>query len=130
MIDVTAALMIRDGKILIAQRGGGEKLGGKWEFPGGKIEENESPEFCLKRELREEFGIDVEVGEFFHNSEFEYPEIKINLMAYWVKKFDGDMNLSVHSRVKWIDFGDLKRYDFAPADIPIVGKLMKEFEEG
>ncbi len=64
MTTVTCAIIEKEGKILLARRAVGQKLAGKWEFPGGKVEDGESPEECLKRELEEEFGIQVEVGAF------------------------------------------------------------------
>ena len=66
MTDVTAAILIRENKVLIAQRKITDNQGGKWEFPGGKIQGGESPRECLKREMREEFGINVSVGEFLY----------------------------------------------------------------
>ena len=69
---VTCALIESEGKILIARRAADQKLAGKWEFPGGKVEDKESPEECLKRELEEEFGIQVEVGEFIASNTNHY----------------------------------------------------------
>ncbi len=81
LVTVTAAILKKDNKILIAKRKEGH-LANKWEFPGGKLESNESPEECLKRELREEFGIDTKIGKLVATSIYEYPHIKIKLMAY------------------------------------------------
>ncbi|HAY21665.1 MAG TPA: hypothetical protein DCY27_05775 [Desulfobacterales bacterium] len=79
MKNVTAAILINDGKILIAKRGPRDKLPNKWEFPGGKIEHRETPEECLKREMQEEFQIEVMVGEFLGESVYHYNHGSIRL---------------------------------------------------
>jgi 8-oxo-dGTP diphosphatase len=80
---VTAALIVRDGKILIAQRNQMDKLAGKWEFPGGKIEPGETPEVCLKRKICEEQGIQKNVGALFSDTVYDYTSDSIHLFAYW-----------------------------------------------
>jgi|SRR5208283_2865664 len=120
MKDVTAAIMEKEGKILIARRKQGLHLAGKWEFPGGKVEIGESPEACLKREMREEFGIDVEVGNFVAANEFDYGNIHIRLLAYRVNYRSGDFILSDHSEVQWVPKSELMNYDLSEADKPIV----------
>jgi 8-oxo-dGTP diphosphatase len=82
MIDVTAAILVKDGKILIAKRKSSDKIPDKWEFPGGKLEAGETPRECLKREIQEEFGIDVSVGEFLGESMYHYDLGPIRLLAY------------------------------------------------
>ena len=82
MIQVTAAIMDRGGRILIAQRKPTGKLPNKWEFPGGKVEDGETTEECLKREMAEEFGIEVIVGEYLGDSVYHYEHGTIKLLAY------------------------------------------------
>ena len=123
MKDVTAAVIENSGRILIARRRQGLYLAGKWEFPGGKVEKGETPEACLRRELREEFGIDVEIGNFIAASEFDYGAIHIRLLAYHVYYRTGDFILSDHSEVQWVPKSELVNYDFAEADKPIVCKI-------
>ncbi len=120
---VTAAVIEKDGKILIAKRKRGRTLGGKWEFPGGKIEPGETPEECLKRELKEEFGIEVEIGEFISSSIFKYKLIPIELLAYKVKHISGNFEVREHEEIKWISREELALYDFMDADKPI-GRLI------
>ena len=84
IIIVTAAIIKKDNKFLIAKRKEGH-LANKWEFPGGKLEPNETPEDCLKRELSEEFGIETIIGKYVTKSIHEYPHIKIELIAYEVE---------------------------------------------
>jgi 8-oxo-dGTP diphosphatase len=123
MIIVTAALILRGDRILIARRHRGDPLDGLWEFPGGKLEAGETPEQCLKRELREEFGIEARVGDFFMSNQHRYPHLAIELLAYWAEHLSGEFRLSDHDAIEWARFPDLARYAFAPADIPIVERL-------
>ncbi len=126
MIRVTAAIIQKDNKILIAQRRKDKNLGLKWEFPGGKIDKNETPEECLSRELKEEFGIKTKVGKFITNSIYKYPNIEIDLMAYYVDYLDGEFKLIDHERIEWVSKDNLKEFDFAEADIPIIDKLLSQ----
>jgi len=123
MKEVTAAIILRDNKVLIAQRAPGDKLAGKWEFPGGKTEPGETPPECLKREIREELEADVEVLDLFGESIYAYNSGTIKLMAFWCKWISGDFTLNVHSQIAWVNHHELDLYDFAPADIPFVEKL-------
>lgn len=122
---VTAAVIEKDGRILIAQRRKGSALGGKWEFPGGKIEPGETAEACLKRELREEFEIEAEIGKFIIESRFRYCLVPIELLAYRVKHISGDFKVNEHEEIRWVLPSDLSSYDFMPADEPIVKLLSK-----
>jgi len=123
MNEVTAAIILKDNKVLIAQRAPGENLASKWEFPGGKLEPGETPQECLKREIQEEFDVDVEVLDFFAESIYEYNSGTIKLLAFWCKWISGDFTLKVHSRIEWAAYNELDQYDYAPADIPLVEKL-------
>jgi len=124
IIDVTAAIIKKGNKFLIAKRGKGRHLECKWEFPGGKVEDNERPETCLQRELEEEFGITVEINDFFAESIFEYKDRKIRLLGYNVKYVAGEFQLNVHDEIRWISIDDFDKYDFAEADIPLVKKIV------
>ncbi|MHB8125257.1 MAG: (deoxy)nucleoside triphosphate pyrophosphohydrolase [Desulfitobacteriaceae bacterium] len=123
MKQVTAAIILKDNKILIVQRAPDDKLAGKWEFPGGKIEPRETQQECLKREIREELDVDIEVLDFFGESIYAYNSGRIRLIAYWCKWISGDFTLKVHSRIEWVNRNELDLYDFAQADIPLVKKL-------
>jgi len=123
---VTAAIIIDNVKVLIAQRAGNQNLAGKWESPGGKIEPGETPEECLKREVYEELGINIEVDDFFVESIYQYDTGTIKLIAYKAKWIDGEYRLSVHSEIKWVKPYELENYDFSPADISFVEKLKSE----
>lgn len=126
--EVTAALIIKDNKVLIAQRSPEDKLAGKWEFPGGKTEQGETPQECLKREIREELDVEIEVLDFFEASIYAYHSGAIKLMAFWCKWISGEFTLKVHSNVAWVNRQELDLFDFAPADIPLVDKLKRSHE--
>ncbi|KAF0125401.1 MAG: mutator MutT protein [Elusimicrobia bacterium] len=123
MKQVTAAVIEKDGRVLIAQRKSGDALAGKWEFPGGKLEPGETPEACLKRELREEFGVETEIGDFICSSRFEYKHFHIELLVYRARHLSGEFKLHDHTAIAWVEPADLLKYDLASADIPVVARL-------
>ena len=124
MIDVTAAILVKNGKVLIAKRKPEDKQPDKWEFPGGKIEAGESARECLKREMQEEFGIEVRVGKFLAESIYHYPDGSIRLLAYQAEWQAGDLALKDHADYAWAQCDRLAEFDFAPADLPFVRKLI------
>jgi len=126
MTTVTCAIIENEGKILIARRAKDQKLAGKWEFPGGKVEDGESPEECLKRELEEEFGIQTEVEEFITSNKHHYDHISIELMAFRIKYISGEFTLVDHDEIQWVKPEELLDYDLAEADIPIAKKLIED----
>ena len=123
-VQVTAAIIRRDGETLIARRRAEDHLGGLWEFPGGKIEDGESPEQCLARELREEFEVDATVGRFIISSRFNYGDREIELLAYEVAIAPGELTLNNHDEVRWVPTADLLQNELAAADIPIAQALV------
>ena len=125
IISVTAAILARDGKILIARRRSSDHLAGKWEFPGGKIEDGESPEECLRRELHEEFGVDTSIGEFLAESVYHYDHISIRLLAYRTLLGYGKLEPNDHDAYAWVTIDEMDAYDFAPADVPFVDRLKR-----
>ena len=124
-LKVVAAVIKQKDKILIARRKKGKHLELKWEYPGGKLEKYEDEIAALKRELKEEFSIDTEISKYLTESFYEYENININLRAYLVENFSGNFNLKDHDKIDWIKIEDIKKYDFAPADIPINNYLIK-----
>lgn len=122
---VSAAVIERDGRILIARRKQGWHEAGKWEFPGGTVEDGETPEECLKRELEEELDIIAEVGDLVCTSEHTYtPEWTIRLMTYRATVVSGDFNAKDHEEIRWVKARDLARYVFPEADKYVVERLM------
>jgi 8-oxo-dGTP diphosphatase len=126
MIEVAAAIVSNGNKVLIARRSANNHLAGYWEFPGGKIEPNESPEECLRRELNEEMGIEVKVNNFFMENIHAYKDRVIRLKAFKCDIINGDIVLREHDMFKWAEISELKKYQFAPADIPFINALLKE----
>lgn len=124
MILVVAAAIFKENKVLLAQRADGD-FENKWEFPGGKVEKKETEKNALKREIREELGVEIEVQGYIANNVYKYPNITIDLKLYCAEIFDDQFDLSVHKAVKWVDKEDLLDYDLAPADIKLA-KYVKE----
>ena len=124
IVRVTAAILEKDGKILIAKRKTGDDLfAGLWEFPGGKVEKGETPKKCMARELREELDIEVEVGELVTSNKHKYPHGIFELLAYRVKHISGEMVLNDHEEMKWVTADEMPRFEFPPADLPIIKYL-------
>lgn len=123
-IDVTAAVLSHNDNILIARRPPSCHLAGYWEFPGGKIEAGETPEICLKRELYEEFNIIADIHDFITESCFDYGSKQIRLLAYHATYCSGTFTLKDHDKLEWVTLADMKNYQFAPADIPIIDHLL------
>ena len=123
VIHVTAGIIRKENRILIAKRPN-HGNGGKYEFPGGKLEPGETMEDCLKRELNEEFDVESKIGSFITKSSFVYGGKSYCLHAYFVDEILGDPKLTVHDEIKWVTYNDLKNYEFMPADIPIVHELV------
>jgi len=124
MVIVAAAIMCKDKKVFIAKRPEGKSLAHHWEFPGGKQEKGESLQQTLQRELKEELGINVDVGDFFMRSVYEYEFGQIDMNCFWVQLREGEVvEPKEHEEVAWVRFCDLEKYCFAPADIPVVDKL-------
>ncbi len=130
MKDVTAAVIFRDGKVFIARRAPGENSAGGWEFPGGKVEKDESPQECLKRELYEELSIKTEIGDFVAESIYEYPKGLIRLLAYRAEITEGKIKLSVHDACSWVTVNELCKFELLPADVPVADKLAEMYQEG
>ena len=118
-IKVVAAVIKKDNKVLIARRKKGKSLEFMWEYPGGKVEPNEKEEQTLKRELFEEFQIQVDVKNYLTESFYDYSTFKINLRAYLVEHISGNFKLIDHDMIKWVSLEEFTHYTFAPADIPI-----------
>ena len=125
MIKVTAAILQRNDRVLIAKRSSNSSLPNKWEFPGGKVEPGETRQGCLKRELWEEFKINATVGNLFAESVFNYDHGCVRLIAYLVHTNDDITVLNAHDEVQWVPADQLLEYDLAPADIPIAEKIIK-----
>lgn len=127
MITVVAALIKKNDKILIARRATGDSnVYGKWEFPGGKVEQNEKEEAAIEREIKEEFDMDIRAKRYIINNICEYPARTIDLRLYECEYLGGEFKLRDHLEYAWIDIKDLLNYDLAKADIPLAEYLIGE----
>lgn len=115
---MAAAVIERDGLILVAQRASGVHAG-KWEFPGGKVEADETPAVALAREIEEEFGVAIEVGERLAEVEFLVAGRSYLLLAYRARHRQGEYRPTVHSRLAWLPPARLATLDLTPADVPV-----------
>ena len=126
MITVVAALIEKDNKYLIARRStGSQDVLGKWEFPGGKVEKDETEEHAIEREIKEEFEMDIKAIRFLTNNVCEYPSKTIDLRLYECKYLSGKFHLHDHSEYLFVDKNDIINYDLCPADIPLA-EFVKE----
>lgn len=125
MITVVAALIMKDDKYLIAKRKYGTNTKDKWEFPGGKVEKDESEEHAIEREIMEELETKVKAISFATNNICEYPDKTIDLRLYKCEYISGDFKLSDHSEIKFVNKNELLDYDLAPADIPLAEYIVK-----
>ena len=123
-IKVVAAIIKKDNKVFATQRGYGDFAGG-WEFPGGKIEEGESPESALVREIKEELDSEIQVGKLFYVVEYDYPQFHLSMNCYICELTKGTLTLVEHNAAKWLSKEELYSVDWLPADRGIVEKLEK-----
>jgi 8-oxo-dGTP diphosphatase len=130
MLEVTCGIIVNQNKILVTQRSEKMKLPLKWEFPGGKIEENETAEECILREIKEELNLEIEILKRLSASQYDYGTFKINLIPFIAKYQNGVIILAEHKDFKWIEAKDLLSLDWAPADIPILNEFLKDYYDG
>ena len=124
MINVTCAIVLRYDKILATQRSEKMKLPLKWEFPGGKLEPQESEIDCIKREIKEELNIEISILRKLSESIHDYGDVKIKLIPFVAKYNSGDILLTQHKDYKWMEKQDLLTLDLAEADLPIVREFL------
>lgn len=122
-IHVACAVIKKDGLILATQRSSAMSLPLKWEFPGGKLEAGETPEQCLLRELQEELGITVRVGQGLEPVTHSYPAFKVTLYPFLCDQPQGSIILHEHSDACWLEPNELPELDWAEADLPIISQL-------
>ena len=123
LVEVSAALIFRAGKLLITQRHAKSHLGGLWEFPGGKREPGETFEQCLVREIREELGVEISVGELFEEISHAYPEKSVHLKFFICRLQSGEPQPLDCAAVKWIGKSQLAEHEFPAADAGLLEKL-------
>ena len=123
MIEVSAALIFHQGRLLITQRHPDAHLGGLWEFPGGKREAGETFEACLRREIREELGVDIAVDALFEDITHVYPEKTVHLKFFNCRLITGEPRPLGCADWRWVGQGELARYEFPAADARLLARL-------
>ena len=121
-IRVAAAVIRKGDKIFATQRGYGELKGG-CEFPGGKIEDGETPQEALKREIEEELDTEILVGELIDTIEYDYPTFHLSMDCFWCEIVEGRLVLKEHEAARWLDRKTLDDVEWLPADVTLVGKI-------
>jgi 8-oxo-dGTP diphosphatase len=125
MIDVACAIILNKDKILVTQRSEKMSLPLKWEFPGGKIENNETAENCIIREIKEELNIEIEIVIKLGAKSFNYDTFSITLIPFISNYVSGELILAEHKDAKWLSKTDLHLLDWALADIPVLELFLK-----
>ncbi len=121
---VTAAIIVSHGRVLIARRRGGDSMGGSWEFPGGSLEAGETLQECLKRELAEELGLVVDVGDVVAESTHCNERGAFRLVALAARIVSGEPAPVAHDEIAWVRPRELARFPLAPADVPIAAAVL------
>ena len=124
-IHVVAAIIEKEGRYFATQRGYGEFKDG-WEFPGGKIEQGESPEEALQREIREELDTQISVGRLFTTVDYDYPEFHLHMLCYVCRVVSGKLRLLEAEDAKWLTREELNSVNWLPADRVVVRALLEE----
>ena len=127
-VRVVAAIIIENGKVFATQRGYGEFKDG-WEVPGGKIEQGETPEEAIVREIKEELDTVVEVGELLDTVEYDYPNFHLSMDCFICKIKSGNLVLKEHESAKWLTKEILRSVEWLPADEGLIGKIEKYLKE-
>ena len=129
ILDVVCALIMKDGKCLIARRSKDDHLKGRWEFPGGRRVGLEDEKKTLQRAFDEVLKINVEIKDYLTHSICEYPGHIVDLKIYECNYISGDFNLTIHSEYKWVNIEELLDYDLADADVVLSKFLIKKYIE-
>lgn len=124
-INVVAAIFISDNRLFATQRGYGEWKDW-WEFPGGKIEDGESREEALKREIREELATEIEVGELLTTVEYDYPQFHLTMHCYLCTIVSGKLSLIEHEDARWLAMDELDSVKWLPADVEVIESITRK----
>jgi len=123
MQKVTAAIIEKEGRVLIGRRKAGDRFGGLWEFPGGKLETGEDPREGLRRELREELGVEARIGRFLGSFPYRSSGLSIELLAFRASIEAGDPALHDHDEILWVPLEALADYPLTEPDKPLAAIL-------
>ena len=126
-VNVVAAIIREGDRVLATQRGYGDQKDG-WEFPGSKVEEGETPQEALKREIEEELKTKIEVGEYLTTIEHEYPKFHLSMKCYWARIIEGKPVLLEHEAARWLSREELDSVAWLPADETIIDRIKESLE--
>ena len=126
-VNVVDAIIREGDRVLATQRGYGDQKDG-WEFPGGKVEEGETPQEALKREIEEELKTEIEVGEYLTTIEHEYPKFHLSMKCYWARIIEGKPVLLEHEAARWLSREELDSVAWLPADETIIDRIKESLE--
>lgn len=124
-VRVVAAVIRKDNRIFATQRGYGE-FKDEWEFPGGKIEEGETPEQALAREIKEELDTEIQVGKLIDTIEYDYPKFHLSMDCFWCEIMQGGLELKEHEAARWLSKEKLYSVDWLPADVGVIERVEEE----
>lgn len=127
-VRVVAAVIREKDKIFATARGYGE-FKGQWEFPGGKIEQGETPQDALKREIKEELATEIEVGELIHTIEYDYPTFHLSMDCFWCSVKKGTLTLLEAEAAKWLTKDSLRSVQWLPADLELIDRIERAMTE-
>ena len=125
IIEVVGAAIIKEDKVLVMQRSNQMTLPGMWEFPGGKVEANETEQEALIREIKEELSVTINILDYINEASYDYDFGTVQLKVYTAEIISGQITLEEHSDGKWVTADELKNIDWAPVDIPAAKALVK-----
>lgn len=125
IIEVVGAAIIKEDKVLVMQRSNQMTLPGMWEFPGGKVEANETEQEALIREIKEELNVTINILDYINEASYDYDFGTVQLKVYTAEIISGQITLEEHSDGKWVTADELKNIDWAPVDIPAAKALVK-----
>lgn len=124
-VEVVAAIIVRGESVLATQRGYGE-FEGWWEFPGGKVDEGETPEQAIVREIHEELNAQISIERYLCTAEYDYPTFHLSMRCYVCTLDDDEFELLEHHAAQWLDAENLRKVDWLPADIQVVEAIEAE----
>lgn len=127
-VRVAAAVIRNDNRVFATQRGYGEFKDG-WEFPGGKIEEGETPEEALKREIEEELDTEIQVNDLLDIIEYDYPNFHLSMKCYWCTVISGDLTLKEAEDAKWLTKETMDSVNWLPADKEIIEQIKESLDD-
>ncbi len=128
-LEVCAGILIKEGKILLGKRKSYDRFGGKWEFPGGKVEEGEIPEDCIIREIKEELNLDIKDFKHFKSYIHRFKNVNLVIHSFLINEFSGKIKKLEHDSLVWLSLDDLFSYDLLDGDKPLVDYLIESRNE-